>query len=225
MAIPDQDTLFPIAGVKNTVFLRPLMRRIHPTIENITIGDYTYYSDFQDPTQFFDRNVRYNFGFSGAQLAIGKFCALAHGTTFIMADANHVLDGISTYPFPIFGGAWSDALPLSEMPFPNKGSIIVGHDVWFGYQSLVLPGVRIGHGAIVAACAVVTCDVPDYAVVAGNPARIVKQRFDPAVVEQLLALAWWEWPDEVLIQAIPHLIKGDICGLRALAADDPPFRG
>jgi virginiamycin A acetyltransferase len=220
MTGPDPDALFPLAGFDNTVFLRPLLAS-RPDVPNIDVGPYSYYSDFDAPTQFFDRNVRYNFGFSKARLVIGSFCALAHGTTFIMADAMHALDGVSTFPFPIFGGTWSDALPLAEMPFPDIGSIIVGNDVWFGYESLVLPGVRIGNGAIVAARAVVTADVPDYAVVAGNPARVVKFRFDERAIEKLLALAWWQWPADALKEAIPLLVTGDVGRLEKFAAAHP----
>ena len=220
---PDPDALFPLAGFDNTVFLRPLLAS-RRDVGNIEVGFYSYYSDFDTPTRFFDRNVRYNFGFSPARLIIGSFCALAHGTTFIMADAMHVLDGVSTFPFPIFGGAWAEALPLAETPFANKGSIVVGSDVWFGYESLVLPGVHIGNGAIVAARAVVTADVPDYAVVAGNPARVVKFRFDERAIGRLLALAWWQWPADVLKEVIPHLVRGDVERLEEFAAAYPIIR-
>lgn len=215
MAAPDPDTLFPIAGFRNTVFLRALLAG-NPLVANVEVGDYSYYSDFDDPTRFFERNVRFNFG--GSRLEIGRYCALAHGTTFIMADANHVIAGPSTFPFPIFGAAWADALPLAEMPFPKKGDIAVGSDVWLGYESLILPGVRIGHGAIVAARAVVSRDVPDYAVVAGNPARVVRMRFDPATVSRMLALAWWSWPVEMVSEAIPLLVTGDVSRLEDFAA-------
>lgn len=217
MASPDDGALFPIPGINNTIFLRPLLAQ-RPDVRNVEIGRYSYYSEFGDPTKFFDRNLRYNFGFSGARLVIGSFCALAHGTTFLMADANHVLDGPSPFPFPIFGGAWAQSLPVTEMPFPNKGDIQVGHDVWFGYESLVLPGVRIGNGAIIGARAVVSRDVPDYAVVVGNPATIVKYRFEESVIQRFLALGWWDWPDEAMAEAVPLLVKGDIDRLEEFAA-------
>lgn len=223
MTGPDPDALFPLAGFDNTVFLRPLLAS-RPDVCNIEAGLYSYYSGFDAPTKFFDRNVRYNFGFSGTRLIIGSFCALAHGTTFIMADAMHVLDGVTTFPFPIFGGAWAETLPLAETPFANKGSIVVGSDVWFGYESLVLPGVRVGNGAIVAARAVVTADVPDYAVVAGNPARVVKFRFDERAIGRLLALAWWQWPADALEGAIPLLVTGDVGRLEEFAAAHPAIQ-
>jgi virginiamycin A acetyltransferase len=211
---PNPDKIFPFEEAKFMAFLRPLLEQSVPRVRNIRVGEFSYYSDFEDATQFFERNVKYNFGFSGSQLEIGSYCAIAHGTTFIMADANHVLSGVSTYPFPIFGGDWSEEMSLAEMPFPNKGDIVVGNDVWFGIDSLVLPGVRIGHGAIIGARTVVSADVPDYAVVVGNPGIVVKMRFTPEVVEELLSLAWWEWPRELLNEAIPMLVKGDIEGLK-----------
>lgn len=214
--VPNPDVLHPIAGVANTVFLRPLLSR-HPSINNVEIGEYSYYSDFDDPLSFFERNVRYNFGFSGAKLIIGKYCALGHGTSFVMPDANHVVSGPTTFPFPIFGEAWAEALPIFEMPFPKKGDTVVGHDVWFGYESLIMPGVRIGHGAIIGARAVVTRDVPAYAIVTGNPATVTRMRFDAATIDRLLALAWWNWPAEKISAAIPLLVKGDVEALEAFA--------
>ena len=215
---PDPNHLFPFEGAKFMVFLRPLLDQITPKVRNVKVGEYSYYSDFEDATTFFDRNVKYNFGFSGTRLEIGSYCALAHGTTFIMADANHVTSGISTYPFPVFGGDWAESITLAEMPFPNKGDIIVGNDVWFGYDSLIMPGVRIGHGAIIGARAVVTRDVPDYAVVAGNPGVVQKYRFSPEIIEQLLEIAWWNWPQDALKLAVPHLINGNIVVLREIEA-------
>jgi virginiamycin A acetyltransferase len=217
MSSPDPQALHPIPGFASTVFLRPLLET-KPGIGNIEVGDYSYYSDFDDPLPFFERNVRYNFGFSGARLSIGRYCALAHGTSFIMPDANHAMAGVSTYPFPVFGGAWAERMPIAEMPFPSKGDTVVGHDVWFGYEALVMPGVRIGHGAIIAARSVVTRDVPDYAVVAGNPARMIRRRFDEATIGRLIALAWWDWEQARVAEAIPHLVRGEIERLEAIAA-------
>src|SRR5690606_18944433 len=111
---------------------------------------------------------------------IGRYCALAHGCTIVMDDADHAMTGPTTFPFAIFGGAWSEAMPLNDIPFERKGDTVIGNDVWLGYDSLVMPGVRIGDGAVVAARAVVTRDVPPYAVVAGNPARVVRHRFPDA---------------------------------------------
>lgn len=201
------DDLYPIPGAVNTVSL-PALLGMKPQIGNVEIGGHSYYSDFEDPLAFFERNLRYNFGFSGARLILGKFCQLAHGTTFIFPDANHATAGITTYPFAVLGGPWAEVLPLSEYPFPAKGDTVVGSDVWFGYESLVMPGVTIGHGAIVAARAVVAGDVPPYAIVAGNPARVVRTRFEPARVRELLDMAWWDWPEEEILAGIPELVLG-----------------
>lgn len=201
------DGLYPIPGATNTVSLPALLART-PHVTNVEVGAFSYYSDFDDPLAFFDRNLRYNFGFSGARLFIGKFCQLGHGTTFVFPDANHASAGISTYPFAVLGGAWAEALPLAEYPFPAKGDTVVGSDVWFGYQSLIMPGLTIGHGAIIAARAVVTRDVPPYAIVAGNPAQVVRLRFDQERVRQLLEMAWWDWSEDRIQARIPELVLG-----------------
>jgi len=215
---PDPDALYPVAGSRSVVFLRPLLAR-RPAGEggSVEVGAYSYYSDFDDPLRFFDRNVRYHFPFSTERLIIGRFCALAHGVTVIMASANHAQAGPSTYPFPIMGGAWLKAQPMQAMPFPEPVDTVIGHDLWLGHDSLIMPGVTIGSGAVVAARAVVSRDVPPYAVVAGNPARIVRRRFDDAGVHDLLALAWWDWPVEAITRAVPALVAGDVAALRTLA--------
>lgn len=218
--VPDPDVLYPLEGFTNTVLLRPLLAQRPGTaghLGNVTVGRYAYYSDDGDPLAFFERNVRYNYGFSGARLDIGPFCALAQGAQIIMPDANHATVGPSSFPFPIFAGAWRDALPLEDLPTPTKGDTVIGPDVWLGTECMILPGVTIGAGAIVAARAVVTHDVPPYAVVAGNPARVVRLRRSAEEVDRLLALAWWDWPAEALTTAIPALIKGAVSDLEALA--------
>ena len=208
---PDPDQLHPLPGHAGTVFLKPLLAQAPNPL--FTVGDYSYYSDFDDPLPFFRRNVRYAFGRS--RLTIGRYCALAHGTSFILDDANHVLSGITTYPFPVFGGDWGRALPLAGLPLPDKGDTVVGHDVWFGSESLVLPGVTIGSGCIVGARAVVSRDLPPYSVAVGNPARVVRQRFPTEVIGRLLALAWWDWPHADVTRAIPLLVRGDVAALEA----------
>jgi virginiamycin A acetyltransferase len=218
MPQPDPSALFPFGHAQtHTIFLKPLLDEIDPPRRNISVGEYSYYSDFDDATQFFLRNVRYDFARSKARLDIGKYCAFAHDTTFIMSDANHAIEGPSTFPFPIFGGAWGRALAADATLWANKGDTKVGNDVWCGYKSTIMPGVTIGSGAIVAACAVVSRDVPAYAMVAGNPARVVKMRFDPPTVEKLLQLAWWDWPADKVAAAVPILVKGDVASLLAMA--------
>ena len=180
------------------------------TAPNILIGDYTYYDDPVDPTGFEKNNVLFNYPEFGDRLVIGKFCAIASGTTFLMGPANHRISSVTTYPFSVFGGRWSEQLPprLSELPF--KGDTVVGNDVWIGRESVIMPGSRIGDGTIVAAYSVVTGVVPPYSVVGGNPARFIKRRFDEELIELLLQLRWWDYPAEALTELLPLLCNPDL---------------
>lgn len=201
-AAPDANARFPL-GTDRVVFLKAVI-----DAPNIEVGDYSYYDDPYHAADFQTRNVLYHYEARGDRLVIGSFCALATGTTFIMDGANHRMDGPSTFPFPILGGDWQQHVALLQ-DLPRRGDTVVGNDVWFGYGSTIMPGVTIGHGAIIAAKSVVTKDVPPYAVVAGNPARVVKMRFDEATVKRLLATAWWDWPIERITANIPALMAGD----------------
>lgn len=207
---PDPTTLHPVAGQPRVVLLKPLID--NPLIE---IGEYTYYDDPEFAEQFETRNVLHHYG--PDRLVIGKFCALATGTTFIMNGANHRMDGVSTFPFPIMGGAWAEHLDLVT-DLPSRGDTVVGHDVWMGGNVTVMPGVRIGHGAIVSTGSVVTRDVPDYAVVGGNPAVHIKDRFTPDEVRELLALAWWDWPIETVTEHLRTIASGTVAELARVAA-------
>lgn len=207
---PDPGVKFPIEGFERTAYLKAVV-----TKPNIIVGDYSYYDDPAGPERFQDENVLYHFEGGGVLLRIGKFCALGTGTTFIMNGANHRMDGPSTYPFPAMGGAWAEAMDLLT-DLPNRGDTVVGNDVWCGYKSLIMPGVTIGHGAIVAAGSVVVKDVPPYAIVSGNPARIVKMRYSDADIERLLAIAWWDWPTDVISANIRTLMAGRIEELEAV---------
>lgn len=206
---PSPNSRHPLGHTDRVVFLKAVVSG-----SNISVGDYSYYDDPVAPEAFQENNVLYHFDFVGDRLDIGKFCALASGTTFIMNGANHRLDGPSTFPFPIFGGAWAEHMDLLAN-LPLKGDTTVGHDVWFGYESTVMPGVTIGHGAIVAAKAVVTKDVPPYAMVAGNPARVVGMRFDEETVERLLRVGWWDWPIEQITLNVRAIMAGDVAALEA----------
>jgi virginiamycin A acetyltransferase len=178
---------------------------------NIIIGDYTYYDDPED-SENFERNVLYHFPFIGDRLIIGKFCALAKGVKFIMNGANHKLDGFSTYPFGIFGNGWERIRPqLEELPY--KGDTVVENDVWIGYEAVIMPGVQIGNGAIVAAKSVVVSDVPPYTIYGGNPAKLIRQRFDDAVIRSLLAIAWWNWDIEKITRNLEKIVAADIDAL------------
>lgn len=200
----------PMEGFPQVCFISNTVRN-----PNIIIGDYTYYDDPEN-SEDFERNVLYHFPFIGDKLIIGKFCAIARGARFIMNGANHKLDGFSTYPFQIFGKGWEKVMPqLNDLP--HKGDTVIGNDVWIGYEALVMPGVRIGDGAIVSARAVVTRDVAPYTIVGGNPARTLRQRFDDETVRELLALAWWDWPVEKITRHLPLIVSADLPTLREAA--------
>lgn len=198
----------PMKGFPQVGFLKPLVKN-----PNIVIGDYTYYDDPEGPEQFEAKCVLYHFPFIGDKLLIGRFCALARGVRFIMNGANHKISGFSTYPFNIFGSGWESATPQPG-DLPYKGDTVIGSDVWLGYDVLVMPGVKIGDGAIVAARSVVVSEVPPYAIVGGNPAKVIKQRFPDEVVNELLAIRWWDWPADKITRNLPAIVGTDIAALK-----------
>jgi virginiamycin A acetyltransferase len=200
----DPNRVYPIPEHRRVCFLKNVV-----TSPQITIGDYTYYDDPIAPENF-ERNVLYHYG--SDRLIIGKFCAIATQVKFIMNGANHKLDGISTYPFPIFGGEWAGMME-TLMNLPSRGDTIVGHDVWLGYESIVMPGVNIGNGAIVAARSVVVKDVPAYTIVGGNPAQIIKQRFSDEEIARLQEIQWWDWEIDKITRNLPLIMAGDVAAL------------
>ena len=175
---------------------------------NIIVGDYTYYDDPKD-SEDFERNVLYHFPFIGDQLIIGKFCALARDIKFIMNGANHKLDGFSTYPFQIFGNGWEKVAPQAG-DLPYKGDTVIGNDVWIGYEAVIMPGIRVGDGAIIAAKSVVVSDVSPYTIVGGNPSKYIRQRFDDKVIRSLLEIAWWNWDIEKITRNLEQIVAADI---------------
>ncbi len=195
----------------------PQVCYIANTVKNpqISIGAYTYYDDPED-SEGFERNVLYLFPFIGDRLVIGTFCAIARGARFIMNGANHKLSGFTTYPFYIFGAGWERAAP-APAELPNRGDTVVGNDVWIGYEALVMPGVHIGDGAIIASRAVVTSDVPPYAIVGGNPARVLKQRFPADVVAALLEIRWWDRDPAWITDHLEAIVGADLAALRRAA--------
>ena len=201
---PSPDTRHPIPGATRTGFLRPCITR--PTI---VVGEYTYYDDPRGPERF-EENVLYHFDFIGDRLIIGRYCSIAAEVRFIMNGGNHHTDWMTTYPFPIFGKGWEVAMPAS---WPNKGDTVVGHDVWIGYAATIMPGVTIGNGAIIASASVVTRDVPPYAIVGGNPATVVRHRFDEATIARLQALAWWDWDAAKVTRNVRALCACDLDAL------------
>ncbi|HBC99677.1 MAG TPA: chloramphenicol acetyltransferase [Lachnoclostridium sp.] len=202
--IPNPDTVFP-NEYKTSCFLKNVI-----TAPNIFVGDYTYYDDPVDPTAFERSNVLFNWPEFGDSLYIGKFCSIASGVQFIMGSANHRISSISTYPFNVFGGAWAENTPphLAQLPF--KGDTVIGNDVWIGRDSVIMPGVKIGDGAIIAAYSVVVKDIEPYTVAGGNPARPIKKRFDEELIELLLKLQWWDFEPEKLFAFMPILCDDDL---------------
>lgn len=192
-----------------TVFLKAAIE--HPRIE---AGDYSYASSFDPPADWAARLAPHLMPQSPERLVIGRFCQIADGVVFVTASANHRRDGFSTYPFAIFDGGFDDARPSLPGPGPDT---VVGNDVWIGRGATILPGAQIGDGAIVGAGAVVAGTVPPYAVVAGNPARTVRMRFDPATVARLQALAWWTWPIARILAHEAAICGGDLAALEQAA--------
>lgn len=207
---PSPTNKHPMAGFPQVCFIKNTVRS-----PNIIIGDYTYYDDPED-SENFERNVLYHFPFIGDKLIIGKFCAIARGVKFMMNGANHKLAGISTYPFQIFGNGWERVMPRPG-DLPYKGDTVIGNDVWIGYDALIMPGVKIGNGAIVSSRSVVVGEVPAYTIVGGNPAKPIKTRFSSKVIEVLEEMAWWDWPVERISQCLEVIVSGDVEELRKCA--------
>ena len=199
MTGPDTTVKFPLANYDRLCFLKNII-----TNPNIIVGDYTYYDDFES-VENFEKNVKYHFDFTGDKLIIGKFCMIASDVKFIMNGANHLTDAITTYPFAIFGNGWEKA--MEGRTYPQKGDLIIGNDVWIGYNATIMAGVTIGDGAIIATNATVVKDIPPYSIVGGNPAQVIKYRFDEATRDKLLQLKWWDWPIEK-ITANVHKLTG-----------------
>lgn len=203
---PDPNNIHPMTGFSQVCFLKKIIKN-----PNIIVGDYTYYDDPVD-SENFERNVLYLFPFIGDKLIIGKFCAIARDVKFIMNGANHKSNGFSTYPFYIFGNGWEKVKPVAG-DLPYKGDTIIGNDVWIGYDSLIMPGVRINDGAIIASKSVVTKDIGAYEIYGGNPARMIKKRFDNETISKLLSLSWWNWDTIKITRNLGAITEGDISKL------------
>ena len=205
--------IYPRSGDRETVYLKNVVNGA-----NIEIGDYTIYNDFvHDPRDFERSNVLYHYPVNGDRLKIGKFCSIACGAKFLFTSGNHSLRSLSTYTFPIFFEEWGlDAKDICSA-WDNKGDIVIGNDVWIGYEALILSGVTVGDGAIIGSRAVVTKDVPPYTIVGGVPAKSIRRRFDGAVIERLEKLRWWDWDIETIRRSIPAIQSGDIAVLERMA--------
>lgn len=205
---PNPNDLFPIPGSARTAFLKNIIKN-----PNIIVGDYTYY-DEPDDVYNFEKNVLYHFDFIGDKLIIGKFCQIATNVKFIMNGGNHYLGGFSSFPFIIFQSCWP------EVPFiPNrKKDTVIGNDVWIGYNAIIMPGVSIGDGAIIGTGSVVTKDIAPYEIVGGNPAEVIRKRFNDETIHFLLQLKWWEWPIEKIAKNVLSIMNGDKSALEALTS-------
>ena len=207
-----KNKIYPRTRDKEIVYLKDVV-----TGPNIEIGDHTIYNDFvRDPRDFEKNNVLYHYPVNGDTLKIGKFCSIACGAKFLFTSGNHSLQSLSTYTFPIFYEEWGLDAKDIRSAWDNKGDIVIGNDVWIGYEAVILSGVTIGDGAIVGARAVVTKDVPPYPLVGGVPARSIRRRFDEETVKKLEALRWWDWDEERIKRSIPAIQSGDIEALSAL---------
>ena len=186
---------------RNTVFLKPLV-----TSPKIEVGEYTYYNHADDAAAFESRNVLYTAG--PERLIIGRFCAIASGARFLLSSANHPILGSPAFPFFVFGGDWlertADLLPR----IASRGDTVIGNDVWIGRDAVIMPGVTVGDGAIIGASAVVASDVPPYATVGGNPARLIRRRYSEDDIERLLRIAWWNWPIELITEHVRTIWAG-----------------
>ena len=199
MNIPDKDKIFPLENHERLCFLKNII-----TNPNIIVGDYTYFENVYN----FEKNVKYLFDFNGDKLIIGKFCMIASDVTFIMNGANHLTDAITPYPFAIFGNDWKQA--MDGKTYPNKGNTVVGNDVWIGYKATIMPGIKIGDGAIIATNATITKDVEPYTIVGGDPAKEIRKRFSKEKIKELLEIKWWDWDIERITKNVSNLTYNDI---------------
>ncbi len=205
MTIPDKK-IYPRTNDLDTVYLKSVI-----TKPNIIVGDYSMYNDFvSDPRQFENNNVLYHYPINNDRLIIGKFCSIACGAKFLFTSANHTLRSLSTYPFPLFFEEWELDKKQVASAWDNKGDIVIGNDVWIGYEAIILSGVNIGDGAIIGARAVVTKDVPAYTVVGGIPAKEIKKRFDAETIDKLQQIQWWDWSFEKIQQILPYLMNREV---------------
>ena len=207
--------IYPRTGDNQTVYLNDVIK--DPQIE---VGDYTIYNDFvANPLLFEKNNVLYHYPIHREKLIIGKFCSIACGTKFLFNCANHTLKSLSTYTFPLFYEEWELEKSNITTAWDNKGDIVIGNDVWIGYEAVIMAGVHIGDGAIIAARAVVTKDVPPYTIVGGTPAKEIRKRFDAEVIQQLLMLKWWDWSADNIRQCLPYIMEGKINELLTIKKD------
>lgn len=204
------DKIYPRTGDRETVYLKNVVEN-----SNIEIGDYTIYNDFiHDPREFQKNNVLYHYPINKDRLIIGKFCSIACGAKFLFNSANHKMASLSTYTFPLFFEEWGLKKENVAQAWDQKGDIMIGNDVWIGYEAVILSGVTIGDGAVIGCRAVVTKDIPPYTIVGGVPAKPIRKRFDEETIKELQKIKWWDWPEEKITEKIQAIQAGDLEGLR-----------
>ena len=196
--IPDPKTIHPIAGYEKEIYVKPTIQN-----PNIIVGEFTYIADSE-----FESHVTHHYEWNGDKLIIGKFCQIAAGVEFVMNGANHQMNAVSTFPFYTLEGWTMNPPALSDLPL--KGDTIIGNDVWIGQNAVILPGVQIGDGAIIGANSVVGSSVAPYTIVIGNPARILRKRFDDDLINLLLRFKWWDKSIEEIDSLIPILTSSDL---------------
>jgi len=201
--MPDPNTVHPIAGYEREIYVKPTLQN-----PNILVGDFTYIADSD-----FESHVTHHYPWNGDRLIIGKFCQIAAGVEFVMNGANHQMNAVSTFPFYTLEGWNMEAPAMADLPL--KGDTVIGNDVWIGQNAVILPGVRIGDGAIIGASSVVGSDVAPYSIVAGNPARALRKRFDDELIDLMLRFRWWDKPIDEIDALIPLLTCSDLDRVRA----------
>ena len=195
---PNPNTIYPIAGYDKEIYVKPTIKN-----KNIIVGDFTYIADSE-----FESHVTHHYDWIGDKLIIGKFCQIASGVEFVMNGANHQMNAVSTFPFYTLEG-WN-MVPPSIEDLPNKGDTVIGNDVWIGQNATILPGVHIGNGAIIGANSVVASDVEAYTIVAGNPVKPIRKRFDNELIDLLESFKWWDKSIEEIDSLIPILTSNDL---------------
>ena len=206
----DSKKLYPRTGDKQTIYLKNAI-----TDPSIQVGDYTMYNDFvNDPTGFEKNNVLYHYPINHDRLIIGRFCSIGCGAKFLFNSANHTVSSLSTYPFPLFFEEWELEKKNVTDSWDNKGDIIIGNDVWIGYEAVIMAGVTIGDGAIIGARAVVTKDVSPYTIVGGIPAKSIRKRHSEETIDLLTELKWWDWPEERIAKNIKAIQNGRLDQLK-----------
>ena len=213
MTIPEKQ-IYPRTGDTQTIYLKHVI-----TNPNITVGEYTMYNDFvSDPLLFEKNNVLYHYPINHDKLIIGKFCSIACGARFLFNSANHTMASLSTYPFPLFFEEWGLKREEVTRSWDHKGDIVIGNDVWIGYEAVIMAGVTVGDGAIIGTRAVVTKDVPPYTIVGGVPAHPIKKRYSEETIASLLAARWWDWPRELIAANIEAIQSGCMEQIRSAAS-------